>query len=81
MNAEERAERSIRYLFNTDALSSSDYVPEIRAEFIRVWNDAIAAHEKALEAEGLVDVPKQRRDFSETQSAFSVMRERFFGKQ
>ena len=41
MRAEERAARSIKYLTNTDVLSSIDYEPEIKAEFIRVWNDAI----------------------------------------
>lgn len=50
MNAEERAERSIQYLKNTDALGSHDYELEIKAEFIRVWNDAITAYKQVVEA-------------------------------
>jgi len=48
--------------------------------FEREAKAAIEAHDKALEEQGLVIVPKQKRDYNETQSAFSVLRERFFGK-
>ncbi len=43
MKAEKRADAAIRYLKNTDALASHDYEPEIHAEFVRVWHDAIEA--------------------------------------